>query len=363
MAVKTNSGLVEWVKSFLGQPYWYGTCCYPATESLLKSKSRQYPTHYTAARMSRYKSDISKKAIVADCVGLIKGYYWTREDGKQFYGLDGRPDKGANGMYAAAKVKGPMSTMPEVPGILFYKSGHVGVYIGGGYAIEAQGFSTGIVKTKVAGRGWAAWYLCPYIEYVEGDIPDATLFKRTLRYTYGVASMHGEDVRKVQSILTAGGFAPGELDGKYGPTTEAAVKGFQAKNRLEVDGVVGSKTWAALEAAEAATTPEKPEDKPPQDDEDEGENPPEGEETTAETHPADDGSRLLKYKKGRTMLRGEDVTAVQARLERLGYSSGNIDGIYGPKTEAAVLAFQAARGIKVDGIVGPVTRYELQCDV
>lgn len=59
------------------------------------------------------------------------------------------------------------------------------------------------------------------------------------------------------------------------------------------------------------------------------------------------------------MLSGEDVAAVQTRLELLGFTPGKLDGIYGPKTEAAVIAFQANRGIKVDGIVGPDTRAEL----
>lgn len=359
MAIKTNTGLVEWAKSMLGQPYWYGTCCYPATESLLKSKSAQYPSHYPSSRTSRYKSDIAKKAIVADCVGLIKGYYWTREDGKLAYGLDGRPDKGANGMYAAAKVKGPMSTMPEVPGLLLYKSGHVGVYIGGGYAVEAQGFSSGVVKTKVAGRGWSAWYVCPYIEYVEGDMPEPELLKRTLRYAPGVPFMHGEDVRNVQTILAACGFDPGAIDGKYGPKTEAAVRSFQAKSKLEVDGVVGSKTWAALEAAQKAPAPERPEGNPAPDEKDTGENPPGGEEIPPQAPPLGFGTRLLKYTKGRKMLSGEDVAAVQTRLELLGFAPGKPDGIYGPKTEAAVIAFQANRGIKVDGIVGPDTRAAL----
>ena len=57
--------------------------------------------------------------------------------------------------------------------------------------------------------------------------------------------------------------------------------------------------------------------------------------------------------------RGKAVDEVQPRLTRLGYSSGPIDGIFGPKTEAAVTVFQIDQGITVDGVVGNETRAAL----
>jgi hypothetical protein len=86
-------------------------------------------------------------------LGSSKVFYWTRDDGTQVYGLDGGPDQGANGAYNAAKVKGAIDTLPELSGVILWKSGHVGVYIDNGEAIEAKGFSYGIVKTKAKGRG------------------------------------------------------------------------------------------------------------------------------------------------------------------------------------------------------------------
>lgn len=58
----------------IGQPYWYGTCGYKATTSLLNRKAKQYPSHYTSSRMSRYKQDIRDKKVVCDCIGGAKGY-------------------------------------------------------------------------------------------------------------------------------------------------------------------------------------------------------------------------------------------------------------------------------------------------
>lgn len=50
---------------------------------------------------------------------------------------------------------------------MLWKSGHAGVYIGGGYAIEAMGTRKGVVKTEVSGRGWQGWCKLPYIDYLE----------------------------------------------------------------------------------------------------------------------------------------------------------------------------------------------------
>ena len=49
------------------------------------------------------------------------------------------------------------------------------------------------------------------------------------------------------------------------------------------------------------------------------------------------------------------VRYLQRRLELAGYFPGVIDGLYGPRTQQAVVAFQASHGLSVDGIVGPHT--------
>ena len=53
------------------------------------------------------------------------------------------------------------------------------------------------------------------------------------------------------------------------------------------------------------------------------------------------------------------IIAIQQQLVSLGYDTGGIDGIYGPKTREAVMLFQASRNLIVDGIVGPQTRAAL----
>lgn len=61
----------------------------------------------------------------------------------------------------------------------------------------------------------------------------------------------GDKVREVQQALTDLDYEPGGIDGSYGPRTEAAVKRFQADNGLAQDGIVGAKTWAALQVRRA----------------------------------------------------------------------------------------------------------------
>lgn len=58
------------------------------------------------------------------------------------------------------------------------------------------------------------------------------------------------------------------------------------------------------------------------------------------------------YKKGSS---GATVTEIQTRLKEWGYYSGEVDGVYGSKTEAAVRYFQSSNGLSADGQVGNQT--------
>lgn len=59
---------------------------------------------------------------------------------------------------------------------------------------------------------------------------------------------------------------------------------------------------------------------------------------------------------------GPQVEALQRRLKERGFSPGQIDGTFGPGTEAAVLAFQRSEGLLADGVVGPRTARALGLD-
>ncbi len=52
---------------------------------------------------------------------------------------------------------------------------------------------------------------------------------------------------------------------------------------------------------------------------------------------------------------GSEVKQIQTKLKNWGYFNDKIDGIYGPKTQAAVIWFQKKNGLTADGIAGPAT--------
>ena len=130
----------------------------------------------------------------------------------------------------------------------------------------------------------------------------------------------GDAVKTLQEKLNAKGFDSGNVDGIFGAKTYAAVTAFQKANSLGVDGIVGKLTWAKLyDATPVSVTP-----------------------VTAQP--------ML-----RTGSRGDAVRKLQELLNAKGYTCGNVDGIFGSKTYAAVLEFQKANSLGVDGIVGPLT--------
>ncbi len=72
---------------------------------------------------------------------------------------------------------------------------------------------------------------------------------------YRVGSM-GPEVQRIQTVLQQQGFYAGALDGVFGGATEAAVRAFQKRAGLDIDGIVGAQTWAQLfPAAPAVPAP------------------------------------------------------------------------------------------------------------
>ena len=147
-----------------GWGYVWGTYGQVLTPELFQYKLTQYPEG-----VGQYADFIRNNWLgkhTADCVGLIKGYGWLNAETMEIqYGTNGMPDIGANQMYYNATHKGTIDTIPEVPGLAVWKSGHIGVYIGDGQVIEAMGTKYGVVKTQLQGRGWTHWLEIPYINY------------------------------------------------------------------------------------------------------------------------------------------------------------------------------------------------------
>ena len=134
----------------------------------------------------------------------------------------------------------------------------------------------------------------------------------------------GTDVRNLQQDLTTLGYYWAEITGNFGAKTETAVKRFQEENGLTADGVAGTKTLNAVAAAVARK----------------GGTPASG--SSAGT--------TLKLNS-----QGTKVSQLQTDLKQLGYYYAEITGNFGEKTEAAVKAFQKAKGLTADGVAGTKT--------
>lgn len=236
--------------------YWYGTVGYRCTKSLYESKKRQYPGHYTADRTAGYMRDIAEGRWCADCVGLIKSFFWAGGvfEGPSKYASNHCPDTSANGMIALCSQTGPIKTIPDEPGLVVWKSGHIGVYVGGGYTVELKGFNYDCQRNRVTAGPWTKWGRLPasMISYTDDgcggacDIPEAPEGQRELRN-----GCEGEDVRQLQRNLIRLGFDCGKwgADGDFGDCTEQALEAFQRRYDLDETGVYDAPTREALEAA------------------------------------------------------------------------------------------------------------------
>jgi peptidoglycan hydrolase-like protein with peptidoglycan-binding domain len=123
-----------------------------------------------------------------------------------------------------------------------------------------------------------------------------------------VEGNRGERVVAIQYLLNQRIGAGLATDGVFGPLTLRAVRNFQARFHLLVDGKVGPQTWTHL---------------------------------------------IIQVQRG---SRGPAVAAVQHNLRfAYGFSTLAVDGIFGPITQGAVRSFQSRFRIGVDGIVGPIT--------
>jgi hypothetical protein len=184
MEKHTNTGLVKHVKMALNlrTKYMWG--------GILRTIEKQYATlkkiygtkagtGYTEARWKELSELFGKDCYGVDCVGLVKSYLWSGKEnggtGSPMYGKSGYPpDINANLMFQRATEKGPINTLPEIPGLILYSKTHphVGVYIGDGWLIEStlSARGDGVSKAKVSDwNGWTHWFKCPYIEYAAQD--------------------------------------------------------------------------------------------------------------------------------------------------------------------------------------------------
>lgn len=171
---KNNLDLVKWAQMAYDNKWGYvwGSHGNVLTANELKRFEKTFGSHVTDKEEYIKSHWLGRRT--SDCVGLIKGYGWYDEtSGTIKYGTNGMKDVTADGMFNAAVEKGPISTMPDIPGIAVWHQGHIGVYIGNGYVIHAANTYDGVIKTPITSSGWTHWLKVPYINYIEETDADS----------------------------------------------------------------------------------------------------------------------------------------------------------------------------------------------
>ncbi|TPE67845.1 peptidoglycan-binding protein [Halalkalibacterium halodurans] len=158
------------------------------------------------------------------------------------------------------------------------------------------------------------------------DTADAALGDQTLR-----KGQSHPDVKELQEALKKKGFFNYHTStGYFGSITEDAVREFQMKHGLQVDGIAGPQTLNALLSQMNGNNG--------------------GQQTSSSTPSSTSNSTILRFGSS-----GQAVRDLQEKLKAKGFYNHSITGQYGRITTEAVREFQRANRLSVDGIAGPQT--------
>ena len=258
-------------RKYVGCPYVFAATGQTCTPSLRKNRAAARPAYADAIYkycpvLSGKKADCSgckyqgRRAF--DCRGLT--YIVCKEAGLKISSI------GATSQYKADDwiEKGPIANMPaNTPCCEFHpdkndasKMSHTGFNLGDGYTVDCRGHATGTVMKKTDSYPWTH-YAIPKGAFDEIGTPTpepepATRGSGT-RATIRKGSK-GDDVKTMQEALLKLGYSLPKYgaDGDFGSETLAALKAFQEKNGLTVDGVCGPATWTKLDALLNTDAPE-----------------------------------------------------------------------------------------------------------
>lgn len=263
------SALVEKFKQALSEKWGYiwGTAGIPWTQARQTQKVNYMITKYGAkwqknadAKADNYYNTAlyGSKWIghtVADCSGL---FAWA------FKQLGGAIAHGSNSIYDRyCSKKGKITDAVRksmLPGTAVFvdhsgNKSHIGLFIGNNTVIEAASTQAGVCTSKLNTSKWTYYGLLKGVEYPEEapqeDPPSGDESLPTLR-----KGDKGEYVTLLQTKLVNKGYSVGSygIDGDFGSATKKAVQQFQRDNGLDPDGVVGSRTWEALNDASVRIT-------------------------------------------------------------------------------------------------------------
>lgn len=202
--------------------YIWGGFGMPITEATIQRALNQYSKNQKyAAGARRYVGQ--PKAFYFDCVGLIKAilWGWTGDSSKTYggavYASNGVPDISADQMIT--KCSGVTTNFTKIePGEALWTTGHIGIYIGDGLAVECTpSWNNGVQITAVSNIGGKAGYnsrkwtkhgKLPYIKYPEAAKtetakPSTTTTTATLKVTVDPAKEFSTHYAKTYTVTAS----------------------------------------------------------------------------------------------------------------------------------------------------------------
>lgn len=229
-----------------------------AKQKNLEAKYKSDPARYEDYKLSAVYGSKWIGHEVADCSGLVK---WALNK----LGLKGIYH-GSNSQFNKNCIKtGKIEKGVKIPvGALIFTGSegshnHVGVLTTETCVTEAQGTNKGVVHTPLSNKKWTYWGLVKGIDYMAAGknetsakepIPDEVTIPLSLNLTLSTLRKgdKGNEVEFLQKTLMDKGekLPKYGADGDFGNETLKAVKSYQKKNGLVVDGIVGPKTWHSL---------------------------------------------------------------------------------------------------------------------
>ena len=231
--------------------YAWGMFGAPITKLNVHHKAKQYPSWYTEKKISTVFEPLYHNKPPAwgfDCVGLVKGVLWgwngetEKTYGGAIYASNGVSDISADAMIdRCLQVEDNFNSIAV--GEYLWMKGHCGIYIGNGQVVESSPkWKNGVQITSLSARSWQKHGKLPYVIYdgIEEVKNTVQIELSSLR-----KGNKGEEVKTLQRLLNAFG-ASLEIDGSFGPLTDAALRSYQSSNKLEVDGICGLQSWTSL---------------------------------------------------------------------------------------------------------------------
>lgn len=125
---KNNLDLVKWCENAYenGWGYVYGGYGQICTEKYLDQQASLFPGNNEAGGEMREVGEKWLGKRVCDCIGLIKSYAWyNANSGEIVAGSNGFTDCGANSIWSNVTESGPISNMPDTPGLAVWMNGHI----------------------------------------------------------------------------------------------------------------------------------------------------------------------------------------------------------------------------------------------